>query len=245
MKKVKIQIINLEISGYESKLKIKKIKKIKSSIFEIVEIKPFQLNLNESEIFNYKSYLIDQNENILNIIISPIDRNDNYFTYPLSKNNIYINSNDIFEYTEGTDVTPENFLLRFIYGFCLIYQYYGFAPDNVKITQNDGLFSTKKEDMEGCLMDLSSNKNYILLFFNNPHISKRAKIILKKNISKITINQFEKEIINKFIPLTIRVKNFVNKNKILSIIISFLIALFINILANICTSLFHFFMMHR
>nr|WP_315215960.1 hypothetical protein [uncultured Flavobacterium sp.] len=162
------------------------------------------ININEKTDFN------------IGIINRPLD--GNYFSRPINKKFIVVSTYDFdtLELHEGISV--ENYFLRFVYAFSIIYQAYnGLNPQANEIMQ---------DNITGCLFDKATLKKQIATFFKNPHISIAVKHTLSgKTIDAKIISTVENEIKKLKISWYYKYADLMKKNPITATIIIFITSL--------------------
>lgn len=202
-------------------------KRNSSSVFkfnenELIASNADFLNKSELTIHDNEFSTIKINEKAdfnIGIINRPLD--GNYFSRPINANFIVVSTYDFdtLELHEGISV--ENYFLRFVYAFSIIYEAYnGLNPEANEIMQ---------DNITGCLFDKAILKKQIATFFRNPHISISAKHILsKKTIDSKIISNVEKEIKKLKISCYYKYADFMKKNPIKTTIGIFLSGLLLH-----------------
>lgn len=216
---INIQLIKI---GHNDLLSLENLinKRNSSSVFKFNENELVASNanfLNKAELTIHDNELstININEKAdfnIGIINRPLD--GNYFSRPINEKFIVVSTYDFdtLELHEGISI--ENYFLRFVYAFSIIYQAYnGLNPQASEIMQ---------DNITGCLFDKAILKKQIATFFKNPHISIAAKHTLSgKTIDAKIISTVENEIKKLQISWYYKYADLMKKNPIVATIIIF------------------------
>ena len=230
MKKLKIEIIKLGESKYNPI--IKKMQKIsrKSKLFEITEIK--KVNLPDSDDFSWgysdKQLLsLIQKSNTkadirLGIIDYPIE--DNFFGRHLSDTvgvMTFYQTDKIFK---EANLDLLNFVLSTIYQAIILFSC------NSSILQGE---SPYHNEARGCLFDMCGIKEDIVIKASKPSLCHDCEAMMRKKLlNENFISQLKREF--KFIkkPLFYRIFDWVKAHPVLSLVITVLSTIIINLVSN-------------
>ncbi|MCR4030432.1 MULTISPECIES: hypothetical protein [Flavobacterium] len=220
-----IQIIKI---GHNDHVDFSKLKKrfdssstFKSQNDVIVTSPPF-LNQDYLTITDQQLMSINFN-NGSDFSIGIIDRplQGNFFSRPISENFIVISTFGLEELNLREGITVENYLLRFVYAFTIMFNAYGgFNQQAAEIMQNN---------ISGCLFDRAIYKKQIAIFFKNPHISLSAENILStKAINAQLIPDTKKDIKKLKISWYYNYSNWLSRNPVWATIIIFISGLLLS-----------------
>ncbi|OCB77156.1 hypothetical protein B0A79_01965 [Flavobacterium piscis] len=220
-----IQIIKI---GHNDHLDFSKLKKrFDSSLTfkstnDIIITSPTFLNEDNLTITDNKLATINI-ANDADFSVGIIDRplQGNYFTRPIKNNFIVISTFGLEELNLREGITAENYLLRFIYAFTIMFNAYGGLNHQAgEIMQNN---------ITGCLFDKAIYKKQISTFFKNPHISLSAENILNtKAIHAKLISNTKKDIKKLKISWYYNYSNWLGRNPVWATIIIFISGLLLS-----------------
>lgn len=220
---------------------LEKIKKWKSDIFEVTEIQCVE-HLPESKVndgFLDQKFTIQELKKIIScpnnsdiaVAIIPYRFIDNFYMHRISNNCVVISLYAIPEILEIAKISTENFILKQIYEICSI-KYL------VKDISSIDVYKFVHRDTRGCIFDMNGNREDILYNTEKPIICESCKdTFKKKQINSTTISTLEKELKKIKKPLILRVERKIKKYPLAAIIISGLIAISLNLIANLIWNL--------
>ncbi len=233
--KFKIAIITL--GHVEHKVNIKKIKKWKSNLFEINSIQKLE-QIPESDILDgYLDHKFTKeglsnsikcpNGSDIAIAIMAYRFDDNFYLHRLPNNCVALSVYGIKEILNSENISIENFIIKQIYELYALKQL-------VSQFDSDEVYNIVHTDTRGCLFDLNGDRFDIIYNTENPIICDSCRNQfrnrqLDSNIFPILTSEIKK--IKK--PLIIQTESFIRKYPLVSIGLSGLFALFLNIIANI------------
>lgn len=225
MQKVKIQIIKIGIQHHD--VLFKKLENYNSRLFQISIKQVSRPNCDFGWGFNFNSLTdILQNSfdnDIYDLCIGFIDTEieNNYFSKRLSeKNDIYVVSFfEIDKILSSNNINLFNFMLLTIYR-CLTRFKFNRKPSS-------------HHETKGCLFDMCGMKEDIIYSASAPIICQNCQtIILEQHSNKQFLNDLKDELYKIKKGTYYRIKDFIETNPWLSLIISIFISITINILSN-------------
>lgn len=159
------------------------------------------------------------------VIDAPLE--DNYYMRRISKNQCVISLFEIKEILQLHQVSLEHFIVRNIYELILIYhKFKGIIPTSV--------YQIAHSDIRRCLFDMSGIKTDILYSMIKPIICEKCTTELQSSgVDKYIIKQVTIEIRRINIDLTKRLISFIKKHPFLSISLTSLFAVFLNVVSNL------------
>ena len=238
--KLKIAIITL--GHVEHKVNINKIKSWKSKLFEVNCIQNLE-QVPESDIEDgfldhkfSKVGLADSincpNESDIAIAIMVNRFDDNFYLHRLSNNCVAVSVYGIKEILNSENISIENFIVKQIYELFAL-------KSLVQNFESNDVYSIVHTDTRGCLFDLNGEKFDIIYNTEKPKICDSCKTHfrnrqLDSNIFPTLTSELKK--IKK--PLMMRIESFIRKYPLVSIGLSGLFALLLNIVANVIFKIF-------
>lgn len=232
--KSKITIIKL---GYiDHFVNIQKVKNWKSKLFEVTDIECVE-HLPDSDIIDGyldQKFSVDELQDIIScpknsdfaIAIMPYRFIDNFYMHRIGNNCVVISLCDIPEILEKEKISTENFILKQIYEICAI-------KNLVNDIASDDVYQFIHLDTRGCIFDMNGQRSHILYNTEKPIICQSCKNTFKsKQVNNQIVSILEEELKNIKKPLILRIERYIRKYPLFSIIVSGLIAIFLNILSN-------------
>lgn len=232
--KYKITLIKL---GHAGRLvDLQKIKNWKSDLFEITEIQCVD-HLPESDIqdgYLDQKYTKEKLQTIIScpkdsdfaVAIMPYRFKDDFYMHRIGTNCVVISLYGIPEILGLEHISVENFVIRQLYEVCAI-------KHLTSDISNDDVYKFVHRDTRGCIFDMNGERADILYNTETPTICESCKDTFKrKQINSQIIATFEKELKRIKKPLILRIERIIEKYPLVSVIVSGLIAIFLNLLAN-------------
>lgn len=232
--KYKITLIKL---GHAGRLvDLQKVKNWKSDLFEITEIQCVD-HLPESDI---QDGYLDQKytkEKLQTIISCPTDSDfavaimpykfvDNFYMHRIGADCVVISLYGIPEILGLEHISVENFIIKQMYEICAI-------KCLVKDISSDDVYQFVHLDTRGCLFDLNGERTDILHNTETPIICESCKDTFKrKQTNTQIIATFEKELKRIKKPLILRIERWIKKYPLVSVVVSGLITVALNLLAS-------------
>ncbi|MCK4641261.1 MAG: hypothetical protein KAU06_07985 [Candidatus Marinimicrobia bacterium] len=236
MEKLKIKIATL---GYiPFKIGFSKIIKWKSSIFEVDKsIDEYKIKLDsDTEFWGYSDKTIEKELPTNSgfdflIAITNVPLEDKYYARRFSGNRICITFADVLEYMRYETIKLENYILRNIYRYSLVYLMYG---NRIPVQYEKTNFT--HDDTRKCLFDMNGNKTELIYSLDKPKICIECKHKLSGQIDQKVpdkiINTVEKEIKrikkNRFQ----KINEFVKTNPVLSLFLTFLAGIVMSLIGT-------------
>nr|WP_320023143.1 hypothetical protein [uncultured Draconibacterium sp.] len=236
MKENKIKI-KLGVIGYlPFNLNRKKIRNLKSDIFEIVgEIDDYHFNSDsDTEFWGYSDNKLNQElpnncdaDFFIGITYVPIE--DNYYARRLEKNRIVLSFYEMYQILIEGHIPVENLIFRVLYAYSLVY-----LRQNNTIPPQREILGFTHDDTRGCLFDMNGNKTDVLFSVDKPIICDdctnrlRQEKVADNKISKIKceIKRIKKKRFYK-------ISDFVKEKPLLSIGISLIVGVLVSLTANV------------
>lgn len=151
---------------------------------------------------------------------------DNYYIRRLKNNVCIFSLYETAEILRYSNLTIENFIVRNLYEFCLIYLEGG---RQIK----SSAYTVAHDETRGCLFDMNANKSDIIFSTEHPKICTSCKArIMNSQVPKDSLRIIEKELGSIKKALYSRVMDFVKSHPIYTLIISSCFALLLNIFAS-------------
>lgn len=152
---------------------------------------------------------------------------DNYYIRRISNNAIILSLYETAEILHQANLTIENFIIRSLYEFCLVY-----LENNRKIPSS--VYSVAHDETRSCLFDMNANKSDIVFSTENPLLcqdceTRLSKVQLPNNLLKTLGSELPK--IQK--ALFFKVTDYVKTHPIKALCISSLFAIALNIIASL------------
>lgn len=235
MAKLKIAIITL--GNVEQKVNLKKIKNWKSKLFEINTIQKID-HIPESDVddgyldhkfssdgLNAAVSCPDCSDLAIAIMANRFD--DNFYLHRLSENCVGLSIYGIKEILNSENISIENFIIK------QFYELYSLKKLVVHFA-SDEVYEIVHSATRGCLFDLNGDRFDIIYNTEKPIIcdsckSKFSNIQLEEKTFPTIVKELKK--IKK--PFISRVESFIRKYPLLSICLSGIFAISLNLIANI------------
>lgn len=164
---------------------------------------------------------------LLTITNVPLD--DAYYARRISDNRIILTLADISDILRYENLKFENYIMRNIYRYSLVYLMYG-----RRIPTMDENTNFTHDDTRGCIFDFNGNKAELIYSLDKPKICDDCKSKLKGQVQEKIPQQIieisEKEIKRIRKGLFISLIDFVKKNPLLSLIITFIAGIIMSII---------------
>jgi hypothetical protein len=239
MEKLKIEIIKLGNSKYKDVWTFinNLYRNSNSKIYEIVSIKEIALPNTDSWDWGYSDESLANligTEGAADIRLAFIDYplEGNYYVRRLSKNTAIATFFQAADILESANVSLNNYVLLTIYISCTAFL-------RVKNNENTVIENLFHDETRGCLFDMTGIKKDIIVSATEPHICYECEGQMRKQlIDKDYLATLEKELRRIKKPLYYRVVDFIKKHPILSLIITAISSLAINLLSSIIYDLF-------
>lgn len=193
----------------------------RSGVFNIININENQnaeiLNRNfRIDDFDFNPFIENNGAQDFSVIIINRPLENDYFTRRISEKLIVISTFNIETLGIHEGISIENYIVRFLLAFSVIFQISNRAlPEETNIIQNNST---------GCLFDKCIYKPDVAKFFRNPHLSTNALAVLNtQNLPQNFVKNLQKEIKKLKISRYYNVSNWLKKNPLLAIIITYFI----------------------
>ena len=238
--------VRLVTIGYVNFLTVEKIKNWKSQLFKVVgEIENYPLNADadlgswgySDEILEDELLKLDQKISMrstykgnidIYVYVLSVPLEDNYFSRILHGNRILISYYEIREILDSNYVPQENFLISLLYTYTLMF----LAKEKKELTMDDEM-NIAHDVTRGCLFDMRGIKSDVIDSCISPKICDSCVAYLhNKKISLKIINTTKLEIKRIKRQLYYRIILFFREYPIISLAITALSALFLNVLSN-------------
>ena len=213
------------------------LRKWKSELFSITGIESIE-NLPNSDIddgFLDIKYRKQDLEKIIScpknsdyaIAIMPYRFNDNFYMHRISNKCVVISLYGITDILKPENISIEHFIIRQLYEICAI-------KYMINDLLSDDVYQFIHSDTRGCLFDLNGDKSDILYNTEQPIICEECKGKFKhKQAQYGIIRTLEKELKKIQKPFILRAERWIKKYPLLSVIISMLTAITLNVVANL------------
>jgi len=231
---MKIKIKIGKIGHLPFSLNWERIKKWESDVFEIIgEVEEYHFRENaNTPSWGYSDSILEKElpknteaDFFIGITYVPIE--DNYYSRRLSSNRIVLSYFEIYNILMQEHIPIENFVLREIYGYILIY-----LRNNKKIPIQSEPVGFHDDD-RGCIFDMNGNKANIVFSLDRPKICDEcAEKIRTDRVSDTYIKRIKKEILRIRKERFYQIITFIKAEPILSIIISALFGISLNLIAT-------------
>jgi hypothetical protein len=234
MKRIKISLILL---GHSDNLfSVNKVKNWKSDLFEINCIQRIK-TLPDSEI---NDSFLDQKycrEQIEGIVDCPEQSDiafgimgyrfiDNFYLHRIKDKCVVLSLYGINEILTRNLISIENFIIKNIYEIIAIKWMFG----NIS---TDEVYSIAHRDTRGCLFDFNGDRQDIIYNTEKPRLCDACKSSFnKKQIDENLITRLKNELLKINKPRIQRVEIFIKKFPLFSIFLSGIIAIILNLIAN-------------
>ncbi len=232
--KLPIIDINIILVGNTSNNLVKIIKKIKSKFFVIKNI-DFKKNnpncsngfyLNQSYTDEQLNNLTVSTPNMLNVIIVNAELEDGFYIRGLSKDKVAISTKVIEDILIFNDIPLGLFLKRSLIELVVLYIEFGYELD-------DNMYKIVHSETRGCLFDLNADLRDIKYNIESPIICEEcsARLAGNQKTSK-HLNTIQNELKNIKSPFLLRIERKIKAYPILSILITILSTIFLNIISH-------------
>lgn len=237
MKKIKIRLVLIGIPS--TKIDCKRLSKWNSILFKIYSEPLMLSNLSDINFdgFHLSNDLIrdllnrrvTDEETDLFVGITDRELDGNWFTQKITEKSFVISLYNFEDTLRFNNISFENFILRFIYPFGLIYiNNYNSIPDQQNPNHEKSLIHF---DSQRCIFDFMKYKSDVLDTLIKPSISSYSKSKFTVALPKGFLQNIEKELQRLNIRLFYRLKKWIIKRPVLAIFVSGLFALLINLIA--------------
>lgn len=233
MSKIKIKLVT--IGHMPPEFNQQGIQKWESSLFDIVEIESFTLNLeSDIESWGYSDKSLEKvvpkkysGDFLIAIINVPLE--DNWYARRLTLNRVVFTFHEIKEILSEYNIPLENAIYRLLYAYVLL-----FKRSEGHLPTNGEEISFTHDETRGCLFDMNGIKNDIIYSCHKPKLCSDCLEKLKqKNISFEAISRCQKEIQLIRKPLFYIMSDFIKKHPVWSLIISGFTAVVLGALGSI------------
>ncbi|MFW6046995.1 MAG: hypothetical protein ACOCP4_04330 [Candidatus Woesearchaeota archaeon] len=236
MTKLKIKLAKLGYIPFS--LNEKKLTSWKSDLFTIdrsIDEYMFQLD-SDTEFWGYSDATLEKElsknsdfDFLLTITNVPLE--DDYYARRFSGNRIVITFADISDYLRYENLKFENYILRNIYRYSLVYLMY---DKSIPLMSDDTDFT--HDDTRGCIFDFNGKKSELIYSLDKPTICNDCKSKLngkvKEKVPTQIITIAEKEIKRIKKGIFIRLSEFIKRKPILSLFLTFLAGVIMSILGT-------------
>lgn len=156
----------------------------------------------------------------------------NYFSRILSLNQFIISTHEIKKILDQAEVPLENFIIAMLYVYSLM-----FISSSGKLSM-DYEWELAHNDSRGCIFNQCGNKEEIIETCVQPHLCETCKShFLTRQVSADQIKSINVELKRLNRPLFYRIKHFIKNKPILTLLISALFAICINIISSLLIKL--------
>ena len=160
------------------------------------------------------------------VAVMPYRFEDNFYMHRINDKCFAISLYGITDILKSDNVSIEHFIIKQLYEICAIRLLIS------DLSSND-IYQFIHPDTRGCLFDLNGDRSDILYNTEQPIICEECKGKIKsKQIKAETIHLLEHELKRIKKPFALRMERWIKKYPLLSIFISALMAITLNILAN-------------
>lgn len=235
MEKLKIAIITL--GNVEQKINLKKIKNWKSKLFEVNSIQKIN-HIPDSDVddgyLDHKYSSAGLNNSVscpansdLAVAIMSNRFDDNFYLHRLNDNCVGMSIHGIKEILNSENISVENFIIKQFYElYSLKKLVTNFASDEV--------YSIVHSATRGCLFDLNGDRFDIIYNTEKPIICDSCKSKFSdKQLEDKTFPTLIKELRRIKKPLISRVESFIRQYPLVSICLSGIFAVALNLIANV------------
>jgi hypothetical protein len=229
MEKVKIQIVRL--GGFKYQLDENKIKKWKTSFFEISDIVVKDLPDSSTKDIWYSNNQIKKiigDTSKFQIVFALIDHPlaENSYVRPINKNCIVFSLYEMADILLKNDFQLELYIIRNLYLIAGIY----YRRNNLNPTNYSGLIH---QDIRGCLFDKNNNRENINYYVRKISICDKCRADFREEfLSTDFLKNISKELNNIKRTQYFILRDFIKRRPILSIFVGAISTLAINFLAG-------------
>lgn len=208
----------------------------KSDVLEIDDqIEDYHFSNTDSDTFSwgYSDEILNEElpenfESDFFIGITYVPIQDNYYARRLKNNRVVLSYFEMYKILKQENIPVENLLLRVLYAYFLVYH------RNLRQVppQNEWLGFTH-DDTRGCIFDMNGNKSDVIFSLDRPQICDACTIkIRSEKVSDNCINAVKKEIIKIKKGRYYKIVEFIRNKPLLSIGISVISGILLNVLAS-------------
>lgn len=160
------------------------------------------------------------------VAVMPYRFEDNFYMHRVNDKCVVISLCGISDILKSDNISIEHFIIKQLYEICAIRHI-------ISDLSSDDVYQFIHPDTRGCLFDLNGKRSDILYNTEQPIICEECKGKFKsKQIQAETIHLFEHELKRIRKPFALRMERWIKRYPLLSIFISALTAIALNILAN-------------
>lgn len=229
-KRIKVAIKLLGVTEFE--ISKNKLEKYRSRVFSIVDVSSRKLLPDTDHEWGYSDYLVGtmfephQSANLtLAITNAPLE--ENYYLRRISDNRCVLSMFETKEILVGRQIAFEKFIIRNIYELILIMY-------RNKMIIPVSLYTSSHDDIRKCLFDMNGIKTDIVYSSIRPIICEKCTSdLLEAGVESITINKVSNELKKINIEVSKRIIIFIKNHVLISILISSIWAIVLNIIANL------------
>ena len=232
LNKIKIKIITLGYIPFQ--LDEKLITRWKSSLFEITPTieKHFIKGNSDSDDWQYSDSIIEEElpktfeeDFLIGIVNIPLERG--FYARRFKGNRICFTFHEIAEILRIENQKPENYIIRNIYRYGLVYQMY-----NQQIPPQFEKIKFTHDDTRRCIFDANGIKTDLIYSLERPVICEKcSENLIRHKIPVSTRQEIQKEIKKIRKAQYFRIGDFIKNHPILSIAISALFGILISVIA--------------
>jgi hypothetical protein len=237
MSKVRIKLVT--IGHMPLSFNAAKIKKWKSSTFEIVEdIDNYTLNCDsDGERWEFSDQLVkdqlpDQSNRDFMIAIVNVPIEDNWYARRLGDNQVVFTFHEIKEILGYSNIPIENVIYRILYAYTLLYRRAG-----NQIPELGETVGYTHDETRGCLFDMNGIKTDIIASCHKPIICDECQVKLStERVSKSDIDLSKKEIKKIRKDLYFRILGGVKKHPVWALFLSSIFAVSLGVASSLIAS---------
>lgn len=230
---VNIELIKIGHLPFE--LDLNKIIGWKSKVFRVSrDVRSFGFNLNaDLDGWGYSDQAIisqfpDNCNSDFQIAIVNFPIEDNWYSRRFDQNRIVFSFHEIKEFLERKNIPLENAILRVLYAYTLLYKRSG---NRIPSLYENASFT--HDETRGCLFDMNGIKSDLTESCDSPIICLDCEASLKRErVSIDDISCIKKEISKIGKPMYYKLVEFAKVHPIISILISGLFAIFLNVVSS-------------
>lgn len=226
----------MQIGAIHSGYNLNFLKSWKSKIFTIASVYSIENIKYYSSDDGYLDVKFDR-DTIADIVSCPVDCDiavgimpyrfkDNFYMHRVAPNVAVVSLYGIFEILSRRDISIDYFVLKQIYEICAIRHL-------MKDISNDFVFDIIHRDTRGCLFDMNGDREDILYNTEQPIVCDACKAYFKKKqVDPSFVTELEKELKRLRKPVIVRVESWIKQYPFVSLSLSFLSALIVNLLSS-------------
>lgn len=187
-------------------------------------------SLPDMDIIKHDSHIQGKIDLIIYVLDIPLQ--DNYFSRIIDNNRILITYYQIKEILQQENIPLENYLIKLIYTYVLLFK--GKRGNNLSMEDEEEM---AHDAHRGCIFDMCGVKNEIVYSCISLIVCDSCKSsLIKKNVSGYNVSIVNKELKRLKKDYYYRMLDFLKKHPILSLSLSGMVALLLNVLANLLCS---------